>query len=269
MQKTKQLAQQLCLMTAVLSAFGFALRWAQNISIFDEETHLATPGAMTSRLIVLVSLASLAIFAFRLLPLSGCPMGVEPAADVRGDGRAYKLLCLLSGALVAAGGLMILFGFGVTPGLLTRVLGILAAIAGCGIIHAGVAGKSGADSPISAFFSAEPVLFGCFWLIVSYKDHAANPVVWAYCVEVIAIAAATLALHFTAGFVFCRPRTYSTALLLCSAAYCCFTALGDERAAALQLCFGGLGLFFVATMRELVSAADVSDRHFARPRRLF
>ena len=102
MQKTKQLAQQLCLMTAVLSAFGFALRWAQNISIFDEETHLAAPGAMTSRLLVVVSIAAVAVFAARLLPLSGCPMGAEPASDVRGDGRAYKLLCLLSGVLVAA-----------------------------------------------------------------------------------------------------------------------------------------------------------------------
>ena len=73
-----------------------------------------------------------------------------------------------------------------------------------------------------------------------------------------------LALHFTAGFVFCRPRTYATSLLLCMGAYACSTALGDTRPAAFQLCFAGMGLFFIATMYELIMCASASEHNAGR-----
>lgn len=265
MRKTKQLALHMCLAVPVMSAFGFAVRWMQNISIFDEETHLAAPGATTSWMLVVLSLAALVLFAARLFPLAGSPMSSHPSSDIRGDDRAYRIMALLSGFMVAFGGAMMVLGIlGDDEGALRRELGILAFISGCGFIYAGYAGKSKADTPLSAFFSAVPELFACFWLIVSYRDHASNPVIWSYCVEIIAIAVAVLALHFTAGFVFCRPRTYATSLLLCMGAYACFTALGDTRPAAFQLCFAGMGLFFIATMYELIMCASASEHNAGR-----
>ncbi|MGI6029139.1 MAG: hypothetical protein ACOX81_06995 [Candidatus Heteroscillospira sp.] len=264
MQKMNRYAFKVTATVCVLSAFGFAARWAQNMSIFDPETHLAAPWAASSIFLVLFSLASAIGLGILLLPVLSYGLGEEPAAAVRGSGELYKGLCAAIGAAVCLAGavLMLQAGNELYP-MLRKVLGALAILSGAGIISTGWSGKHDAGSSSACFWSIVPVLFCCFWLIVSYKDHSANPVIWSYAVEIIAISAAAVALYLIAGFLFFRARLFPTCLMCAIGTFLCFMVLGDERAVSCQVFFAGLGLFLLITLHALLSGLDPTlRRHF-------
>ena len=263
MQKMKSYAQRMCMTLCVISAFGFMVRWIQNMSIFEENTGLAIKGASSSIFIVLFSLASIIGIVVMTLPVLRLGVGTYPPGDVRSDEAIYKgvtSLCALM--LLAAGVLMIFKGGEELFPQLRLVLGVLAAASGLGIYYTGRTGKSNADSALSCLGTIIPVFFGCFWLIVSYKDHSSNPVVWSYAVEIIAIACATAALYLIAGFVFGRPRIALTVAISAIAAFFCFMTLGDDRGFSYQLCFGALGLYFVMTLYAILSGLNPERQRF-------
>lgn len=264
MQKMIAYARRVCATVCVLSAFGFAARWVQNMSIFDPETHLAAPGAGSSWFLVLFSLAALVGMGIMLFPTLSYGLGDDPASAIRSGSGLYRNLCALIGAaLCLSGAILMLKAYDQAYPMLRKVLGTLAILSGAGILYTGRAGKQDAESSAACFGTIVPVLFGCFWLIVSYKDHAANPVIWSYAVEVVAISTATVALYLIAGFVFCRPRLFPTCMMSAVAAYFCFMTLGDDRAFMYQVFFAALGLFFLLTLYCLLSGLDPQiRRHF-------
>mgnify|MGYP004523669449 CR=1 FL=1 len=264
MQKMIAYARRVCATLCVLSALSFAVRWAQNMSIFDPKTHLAAPGAAASWFLILFTLASLIGLAVLLLPLLSYGLDGNPSAAIRGGSNAYKTLCTLIGAILClAGAVLMLKANDELYPLLRKVLGTLAILSGIGILCTGRNGKSDTESPTACFYTIVPVLFGCFWLIVSYKDHSADPVIWGYAVEIAAIAVATVALYLIAGFVFCRPRLFPTCMASAAAALLCFMALGDDRAMVYQVFFACLGLFFLITLYCLISGLNPQlRRHF-------
>jgi len=257
MQKMKTLALRVSGTAAVMSAFGFSARWMQTISIFDEKTGLAESGALSSYLVVLLILGTAAVLAFLLLPTLSLGVSDCPAADIRSDDKLYRSVCaVLGGAMCVAGALIFLGCAEQSFPTLYRVLSVLAIFSGCGIIYTGLKGKAEADSPLASLFTLVPVFFGCFWIIVSYKSHSANPVVWQYAIEILAIAASTLAIYLMAGFVYCRPRIFATAFMNGLAALFCFMSLGDTRAMAFQIIFACLGIYFIVTDYYLISGLD-------------
>lgn len=264
MQKIKDYALRLCITLGVLSAFGFVARWVQNMSIYDEETHLAIEGAASSQFLVIYSVVVIIGLIIMALPLRQLSAGKYPPADIRGDSQLYKGVCMLVGVMFMAAGIMLILQAKklVYPEL-RQVLGMLALFSGLCVIYTGRTGKSGADSPMACFTTIVPVLFGCFWLVVSYKDHSANPVVWSYAVEILAVAASTMALYLIAGFVFGRARVFPTCAMSAVAAYFCFMALGDERGVAYQICFAALGIFFGVTLFALVSSLNPRRKRFS------
>jgi len=257
MQKMKQLAIKVSGSAAVLSAFGFSARWLQNITIFEEETGLAKSGAFSSWLVVLLILGSAIGLGIVLIPTLTLGVSDNPAADVRSDSRIYKAVCAAAGgAICISGALMLLNSGSQTFPTLQRVLAILAIFTGGSIIYIGAKGKEDADSPLSCLFTLIPVLFGCFWIIVSYKNHSANPVVWQYAIEILAVCAVTIAMYLIAGFVYCRPRIFATALVNAVAALLCFMALGDTIDTVYQIIFAALGAYLIVTDYFLLAGLD-------------
>lgn len=260
MQKNKQFALRVSGSAAIVSAFGFLARWAQNMSIFDENTGLAVSGAVTSWIVVLFSIGVTIGLGMLLLPTLSLGAGKNPAADIRSGSSVYRAVCTVSGAAICISGAII---FIQAVSVLYKVLATLAIICGISIAATGKAGQAHASDSLAAFFTAAPVLFCCFWLIVSYKEHAANPVVWQYAIEVLAIAMSCVALYFIAGFVFCRPRLFPTALTGCMGAYLCFMCLGDSRRIEYQLIFAALGAFFLITVYFLLANQEPENKKFS------
>ena len=57
-----------------------------------------------------------------------------------------------------------------------------------------------------AALSVLPVLFFCLWLVVFYKENAANPILWSYGMEILAIAMCLLAVFRLSAYLFYRAK---------------------------------------------------------------
>jgi len=259
MQKSNKLSLRVCAGLVVLSAFAYAARWVQNMSIFEADTGLASPRAGTSVFFVLYMVCAVLAMCALLLPVLRSPLAENVPAMRCPDGGAGAGCLLAAGALTALGGALSLLAASST---LPRILALLALAAGAAMALSARQGKTKADSALSALCALLPVAYVCFWLIVSYKAHAANPVIWAYAVEILALAIGAGAAHFLAGFAFGRPRLIAACIGCAKAALFCFAALADSRALAGQLALAGLGLYFIGSLSALTdSVRPVKPRH--------
>ncbi len=261
MQKTEQFALRLCLTLGVLSAFGFVLRWVQNIGIFDELTGLATESATQSVFLVAFSIVVSLTIIFLALPLRSSVKKSPPAFCVRSENKARRLVVYVLGLVLVLSAISIFLSS--DEQLLTtlyRILALLLAFSGMSFMHIGASGEDNADSPVACLTSVVPVFFCCYWLIMSYRVHSSNPVIWAYSIEIIAIVFACMAFYFIAGFAFGKPRVYQTVVVTALAAFFCFMALGDTREIAYQACFFAFGVFFVVSLYNLITGIEYNVR---------
>jgi hypothetical protein len=230
-------ANKLTGFTAVISAVGFMLRWLQNIRTIDEETGLSTPGApingVVAALIVIVALVLMGYVVY----LKRYESPLEPEKALGGRTLLYTVLGMLSAALLLVSGVMQLvqanetvWGEGNVG--IHRICGIATVAAAFGL---GVTVR-GADKPERATARrvgiALLILFDCIWLITIYKSAAADPVVWRYAVEVLAIAAAAVAAYYVAGYYYDEPHP-KMALFFCEVgAFLCVMGAMDDHTTA-------------------------------------
>lgn len=250
----RKLALTITSACCVYSAFGVFSRWLQNMTAF-EENGLYKTGSVWGIVLALLCIAAAAtLYGFTLyfrknLSLASAPdMGVALA----GNSLLHKAVFVLITIIMAAGSALLLFtasdaeapaGMDFTN--LLRALALLGLLAAAGF--AGIVARTGEetpdDSPRQAGFclaSALPIVFCCFWLIVSYRQDAITSVVWSYAPEILAIASSLLGFYFVAGYAYGRPRPFS-ALFFCEfGAFMCFVTLPDERLVAMQLMFVGM-----------------------------
>ena len=85
------------------------------------------------------------------------------------------------------------------------------------------------------FYLTIPVFWGCYWLILDFWDHAANPMLLSYLYNMAAIIFLTLALHSAAGISFGRAKAHVTRLLAFCAVFFSLTTLGSTQLAGLFL----------------------------------
>lgn len=88
--------------------------------------------------------------------------------------------------------------------------------------------------------SVVPTLFMCFWLILVYKQNAANPVLLSYCYQCLAIIASTLGFYFTSGFVYNKPAPGKTVFFYFASIFFCFVTLADGHSLTTSLIFVAL-----------------------------
>lgn len=247
--------------TAVLSCFGFVVRWVQNMSIYEENSGLPIRGAASSYILVLLSLAVIGIICFIAFRLSGFALKHEEASCIRSSDPLFRIFGSAAALLVFAAGVLLVLNIEkeIFPQLRT-ILGALALFSGLSLLYSANVGKERAGNAIDSFFAIVPILFACYWLIVSYKDHSSNPYLWQFGIEIIAIALSTQTLYLIAGFCFGKARPGQTIALCAISAFFCLMCLGDSRPLAYQLALAGLALFFLATLFSLSGSFDPETR---------
>ena len=77
--------------------------------------------------------------------------------------------------------------------------------------------------------AAIPVVMYVYWLVVSYRVHAATPSVWSYALEIFAICASILGMFYFAGYGFEFPRPYAALGCLLTGALLSLVTLMDSR----------------------------------------
>ena len=97
-----------------------------------------------------------------------------------------------------------------------------------------------------------PIFFACFWLILSYRDRAADPVILDYIYELFAIICFVLALYFVAGFAFGKPKVHRTAFVSTLGVYFSIVTLADAHGMGKTAAFAGIAIYQAVTAMILL-----------------
>ena len=233
--------------TAVIAAGGFLLRWLQSLHLYAEETGLAVRGLGSSALLVALMVAVCAVLTYwvcvRLRGRTTAPRSAEEALGHRTV--VYRVLGVAAAVLLVAAGVLQLreaedYAFPVLRRLLAALLVLTGVGAGINTLTASRENRRN----LRCAAATVATVTACFWLVVLYKEVSAEPVIWRYAVEVLALVSGAVALYYLAGYPFGDPRPYSC-LLFCEAAlfFNVMTVI-DEHAASESLAFAAAALLF-------------------------
>ena len=93
-----------------------------------------------------------------------------------------------------------------------------------------------------AALSVLPVLFFCLWLVVFYKENAANPILWSYGMEILAIAMCLLAVFRLSAYLFYRAKPRRAIFACMLALITSLATLTDSVSLGARAVLGGWGI---------------------------
>lgn len=221
-----------CITAMILGAFALMLRWLQCSMIFKPGTDLAVAGSPVSYLMALV-IVVVPLVLWRLSRQSGIKAATkEPDAALSRPNLAAGALLGLAALVAALGAVLLFFQTGNMELKIAALLGLLAAPVL--MLYPSLPGWGG----IGSAFSLIPVAFYALWMIVIYKEHAVNPVLWSFAVEILSVAAGLYAFFQLSAYLFysAKPRK---ALFACGLATVYgMIALADSSLLSVKLLHG-------------------------------
>lgn len=239
------------ILALVAGVLGFILRRTEVDTIFNPVTGLAgTDAPVTMLLIGLSVLVVLGAAAFAVAASRRHKAEPDYTRAFAPRGFLYLAVSFLLGLIWLASAVWYFVekraaamsvmpaGFTGRVSLIDMIFTVLAALSAISVIILARGAYKGKGSSEMLLFSVIPPVFFCFWLVILYKDNAANPVLLAYCYQVLAIAAATLGYYFSAGFIFGKAVTGRAITSMLAAIYFCTVAIADGIGQPMKLMFG-------------------------------
>jgi len=214
------------LLPPALGLVGAVLRFVQCRTVFEPDTMLSRPHII-SALLPLFLLLCAVFFAVK----SGKK---ETALDFEDafDAPSQKMLpgFTFSALLFVPAGASIAMS-AMNGSRLLLLLGGAAAAAGVCLFLFLVSWRKGTPS---GTLSLIPVFFGLLWLFATYQEYASWPVMEAYFVSVLAIAALTYGFYQVSACAFSQGSSRALRFILPLAVILTFTALGDSVSLAMK-----------------------------------
>ena len=245
----------------------FLRRW--ELATAFEDSGLAVPWAAAA--VVLVVWSALMAAAFILLcrrPRHALKQYEQAfAAPERWD---YLVVAgVASACLLLAGVLGLRAEFsGGSPGLLRILLWLLCLVSFVCVIFTILKNFRGQGRRFNLMLLAPAYTF-CVWLVASYQQRAADPVVQDYMYELFAIICALLAFYFTAGFSFAKARVWPCAVFCLLAVYFGIVTLADSHPLSQRLLILFSVLYQLATVTVLLyNAFAVKPKRLQADRRM-
>ena len=235
----------MCSYVLVAAAFCGFVRWVQNQAAFEVDTGLMLPGNFWSKATFVLCLAAILGIVYFVRAL--WYKGLYPTTDFGTliNGPRVWVYRVSRGIAVTA---FLIAGYELYSSMV-RTLCMLAIAAAWGFMKLSeVPYGTKRSTFMETIWCALPAVMYVYWLIVSYRTHAAVPAVWSYAVEVFAIAASILGLFYFAGYGFDFPRPYAAMGGLMTGAFLSLVSLLDSRniGLALMLAAGAaMQLYFV------------------------
>lgn len=229
--------------TAVISTLGFLLRWLQNMNIIDPETGLATEGAGISTILVALLVVVCLILAVWSQLLRRCDAPLVPEeAFVGKTFLATVFGIVVSLALAVSGGLRLIQSGSMMWPIVQRICGITSLAAALGVAFLVTGAGDPEKAGVRRVGAALVVVFGCLWLIASYKDAAADPVLWRFGLDIVAICVALIGFYYVAGYYFGEPKPLATVFFCNFGAFLCAVCVIDEHTLADSVTMGAVSL---------------------------
>ena len=221
-------------------AAGFYLRLIELWNVFDRRTGLPERGSSITLWLIVLSVVFLLLalmFAIRAGVKYSSPRGFENAFGT--DPLTYPFAFSLIGIIWLGATVKYFFDMDVASGGLTGELyfSIMSALSAISVAFFAIEMYQDPRRKMTFALSIIPTLFMCFWLILIYKQNAANPVLLSYCYQCLAIITSALGFYFTSGFVYNKPSPGITIFTYFAAIYFCFVTLADEHTITVKLIF--------------------------------
>lgn len=243
--------------TLIMGALGFYLRRLQLQTSFEIGTGLAVRGSKYS-LAVLVFLLAAGILALGLSLAPGMRrmLPKAPARALRCGPLASAVSVFCAFSSLWAGAILFLSSRSWPLAILYTVLAAMTLLSFLQGPTAAFRLRSGAPDALSGFAFAAPLAADLFWLILLYRNHSGNPVLWVYAIQILSVAAFILAHYYLAGYVFGKPSPVRSLFFTILAAILGLTNLADTGP-------GGLGALTVSnTLTMLFFAAVIAGNAF-------
>jgi hypothetical protein len=225
----------------IAGAFGFIIRSMEVNTAFESATGFAKRGATSTTILIVLSVLVI-VLALLYAVLTGRRLKAEN--DFSKAFAPKGFLYLGVSFLLALGWIVadVLYFFDKSGAGAVTILDIiwifLAAVTAFSLIFLARGAYKGRGGTELLLFSIIPSIFFCYWLIILYKDNAANPVLLSYSFQTLAIAAVTLSFYFSAGFVFKKTVTGRALFSFLISIFFCAVVLADHISLPVRMFFG-------------------------------
>jgi hypothetical protein len=222
-------ALTICCFACAAGAIGAFCRWLQNQLAFDEAGLSKQSPLNFVVALVLIGAAVWMYFLAGKFKKAGFAAHTGLKEALGGSTRFCLPAAWIIGALMLFGGLVLFVtGEDEASPMLVRILAALSLFGGVFFPLSASAAVNGRETGVTCLFMTVPVVQFCFWLITCYKQNSTNPVLWAYAVEILAIAAALLGFYYMAGYAFGRVKPRSALYFDMLGAFLCIVSLADD-----------------------------------------
>jgi uncharacterized membrane protein HdeD (DUF308 family) len=220
----------------IAGAAGFALRAKELKTVFDAATGLARRGEPVTVALILLSLFVGAVFiVFGLFTMKKYNEKNNCSAIAPPDGSMLAVYIIIAFIMLIAAVMYLFESEHLYGKLLTTAFGFFALLTGASYILVPLAAKRGEGGEWTCVFSVIPALFFSFWLVASYRESAADPVLLNYCYECLALGALALSSYFYAGFAYSKAAPRATIAAGLISIYLSIVTLADTYQTSLIL----------------------------------
>lgn len=265
----------------VLGGLGAALRMWQRLNAYDA-SGLPVTGALPSVVLAAFLVLCAALFlwlAFRM------PKTLEDQSHTAPGGDPLALLLMAAGALALVGGALHLFGVAGSyqeldalfyasadersealrtfflSNFLIVVLVVASVPTAVALLYQGKRAKSGGEG--NTFVTLMPPLFVWIWLIESYRQHTANPILWDYVLFLMAVVCLLISGYFRAGFAFGVGKPRRAVFVSLLSLFFAAASLRDCGGLAPGVTLLAMTLYTLAETVALLGALDYQPRRLA------
>ena len=222
----------------VAGAFGFIIRQMEVNTAFESATGFAKRNAMsTTILIALSGLVIILAVLFALLTVTKFKAENDYSKVFAPKGFLYIGAAFVLALCWLAADVYNFFDKRAAISIIDIIWIFLAAVTAFSLLFLARGAYKGRGGTEMLLFSVIPSIFFCYWLIILYKDNAANPILLSYCYQCLAIAAAALSFYFSAGFVYKKSVTGRSLVSFLVTIYFCAVVLADNISLPLKMIF--------------------------------
>ncbi len=243
--------------TVIAGIIGFILRRTEAKTVFDPETLLAEPGAAITWILIAFSVLFFAAMAFVLARMG--ELSIEKGLS--GAFGSYLpvpfFITALASLAIFAGGAVLGVKIARLPGRNTAdaVLALFAVLSAASTAYCSYSAFKGVSGSELGLFTIIPVVFLCYWLILSYRQRAVDPVLLDYVYEIMALIFLILGFYYSAGFNFGRLRPRKALFCMDGAIYLGIVTLADGHSLYAVLLYVGLIIVMLVNSMLLASNA--------------
>ena len=220
----------LTVLSILTGAAAFFLRKRELNTIFDEATGLAQKNAP-----ITLALAGLVLVMILVALIIAATFKAEDGSKIS-YGSAFggkSMIWLVIAFLMCMGQMFASVAYCLSSGfksmsVFEMVFAALGVLGGIAYLMTAVFAFKGNGEGACGFFSSLLAIFFAVWMVISFRDRAADPVIIDYVYKCLALGASALAMCSGAGFAFGNNKTRRTLWFSFAAVVLSCVALADD-----------------------------------------